>query len=97
MSKAPNKARMRAARELLLAVYNIIRTHDDELSRQCSGNAWNAIGVLDWCISGSSEGEDFETLLLGIAESIERSGGLVKTKTGERVDVLKALATGKLK
>lgn len=89
MTKRPSLARIRTASKMLR--YLASHYTQEEAHRSGPLSLLSASGALDW-VAGDCE--HFEDYLLKLGALIEESGGVVN-QSGKKVDVARALATGK--
>lgn len=93
MPKAPSKKRIEMFKKLLTLTYKSLHESDNELEKLVAMRLKLAAGALCWAHGcGCSAAEDFETMCLEMAQVWE---GHAVNKYGKKIDVLKALATGK--
>lgn len=87
--KKPTKGQIRAAANLLGSVGYVLEDNS------ASSRAYLlASGALRWALGEPCAG--FEEMLLGLAADIEtKCGGMYSRKTNKKIDLARALATGK--
>ena len=91
--KRPSIARIAKFKELLLVTGDSLARDGDAEMKETAKMCYQLGGALCWAMGcGCEAAERFETLVLSLGETWE---GNVIDKKGRKVDVLKALATGK--